>query len=166
MEIELRMTRQDIFIYSVYNSNSGAKGIFNACWTIGWLAAFVRAWSTGTPPWQECAAMVFCILLFSAIQPAILWNKSGKQAKKDTFSLPLYLTLSEKGIRVARDSEKAEIEWERIRKVVRVRHLFILDMGFGRAYLVSRQAVRGREQEFVDFCKQVLPPTKTKGLKA
>ena len=166
MEIDIRMTQKDLFVYSVYNSNSGSKGIFNFFWTLGWLAALAGAWKEGAPQWQECAIMVFGVLLFTVIQPLVLWNKSRKQAQKAGFSEALHLTLTKDKILVERNGEKADFEWNRIRKMVRVRHLFVMDMGFGRAYLISKDAVRGREKELMEFCKDVLPRTKTKGLKA
>ena len=110
--------------------------------------------------------MVFGVLLFTVIQPLVLWNKSRKQARKTGFSDVLHLTLTKEKILLERSGEKADFEWNRIRKVVRVRHLFVMDMGFGRAYLISRDAIRGRDREFIEFCKDVLPRTKTKGLKA
>jgi len=39
-------------------------------------------------------------------------------------------------------------------------------MGYGRGYLIPNESIKGREQELVDFVKNQLPETKTKGLKA
>ena len=59
-----------------------------------------------------------------------------------------------------------EIEWKQVRKVVRLKSMYILDMGYGRAYLLPNASVEGREEELIAVLKEKLPKTKTKGLKA
>ena len=56
--------------------------------------------------------MVFCALLFSVIQPCLLWNKSKKQAQAHGFSTPVNLTLSDDGVFVVNKCENSSI-WQK-----------------------------------------------------
>ena len=109
--------------------------------------------------------MIFCAMLFTVIQPCVIWRRTGKQAKTEAFNKTIHLTLGDK-IFVEQAEASGEIEWKQVRKVVRLKSMYILDMGYGRAYLLPNASVEGREEELIAVLKEKLPKTKTKGLKA
>ena len=165
MKISINMTRKDLFTFSVYNSFSGMSGLFNVIWTVVWIAAFVVSFSVPQYQLVHRFAMIFCAMLFTVIQPCVIWRRTGRQAKTDAFKQTIYLTLGEK-ILVEQAEASGEIEWKQVRKVVRLKSMYILDMGYGRAYLLPNASVEGREEELIAVLREKLPKTKMKGLKA
>ena len=165
MKISINMTRKDLFAFSIYNSFSGMMGLFNVIWTVVWMAAFVVSFSVPGYSLVHRLAMIFCVLLFTVIQPCVIWRRTGKQAKTKGFAEPIHLTLGEK-IHVEQGEAEGDLEWKQVRKVVRLKNLFIFDMGYGRAYLIPNVSVEGREEELIAVLKEKMPKTKLKGLKA
>lgn len=165
MKLSINMTRKDLFLFSVYNSFCGMSGLFNIIWTIVWMAAFVV--SFGMPGYRlvHRLAMFFCMLLFIVIQPCVIWSRTGRQAKTEAFTNTIELTLGDK-ILVEQSGASGEVEWTQVRKVVRLHDMFVLDMGYGRAYLIPDISVEGREAEFAALLKEKMPGKKLKGLKA
>ena len=165
MKISINMTRKDLFTYSVYNSFSGMMGLFNVIWTVVWIAAFAVSFSVpGYSPVHRLA-MIFCVMLFTVIQPCIIWRRTGKQAKTKGFTETIHLTLGEK-IHVEQAEASGDLEWKQVRKVVRLKSMYILDMGYGRAYLIPNVSIDGREEELITVLKMKMPKTKMKGLRA
>jgi len=165
MKISINMTRNDLFRYSVYNSFSGMMGLFNVIWTVVWIAAFIVSFSVPGYSLVHRLAMIFCIMLFTVIQPCVIWRRTGKQAKTKGFTETIHLTLGEK-IHVEQGEAEGDLEWKQVRKVIRLKTMFILDMGYGRAYLLPNDSIEGREEELIAVLKAKMPKTKMKGLKA
>lgn len=165
MKISINMTRKDLFIYSLYNSYSGLKGLFNVAWTLAWIVMFATNFGTSEDTLVSRMLMLFCILLFTVINPAMIWSATGKQAKTSAFKETVELTLDDK-IVVEQLFSTGELEWQFVKKIIRLKSMYVIDMGFGRAYLIPNAAIEGREEKFVQLLKEKLPETKTKGLKA
>lgn len=165
MKISINMTRKDLFAFSVYNSFSGMMGLFNVIWTVVWMAAFVVSFSVPGYSLVHRLAMVFCVMLFTVIQPCVIWRRTGKQAKTKGFTETIHLTMGDK-LHVEQGEASGDLEWSQVRKVKRLKSMYILDMGYGRAYLIPGASVEGREEELEAVLKEKLPKTKTKGLKA
>lgn len=165
MKISINMTRKNLFTFSVYNSFCGMSGLFNIIWTVVWMAALII--SFGVPEYRlvHRLAILFCTMLFVVIQPCVIWRRTGRQAKTEAFSKTIYLTLGDK-ILVEQDGASGEIEWNQVRKALRLREMYVLDMGYGRAYLIPDVSVEGREEEFLSVLQERMPKKKMKGLKA
>lgn len=166
MEIKVKMTAQNLFTYSMYNAYNGFKGIFSVIFTIAWIVILFATWNMEAAVWHQKLLMVFCILVFPVLQPYLLWKNTKKQAQTIGFSTPVTLRLEDNHIYIEQAGHCGDFEWPRIKKIVRIKSMFIMDMGYGRAYLIPNESIEGREQEFVDLMKKQLPETKTKGLKA
>ena len=93
-------------------------------------------------------------------------NSTKKQAKTIGFSTPVTIKLAHNHIYIEQAGHCGDFEWARIKRFVRIKSMFIMDMGYGRGYLIPNESIQGREQELVDMVKKQLPETKTKGLKA
>ncbi len=166
MEIKVKMSAQHLFTYSMYNSFNGFKGIFSVAFTLAWIVILFATWNMEAAVWHQKLLMVFCILIFPVIQPYLLWKATKKQSETIGFTTPVIINLVDNHIYVEQAGHGGDFEWARIKKVIRIKPMFIMDMGYGRAYLIPNEAIEGREQELVDYFKKQLPETKTKGLKA
>ena len=166
MKISVKMTARDLFTFSMYNSYTGFMGFFNIGFSLAALVLLIVTWDWPQAVWHQKLLMGFCALLFSVIQPCLLWNKSKKQAQAHGFSTPVNLTLSDDGVFVEQAGVTGDMPWKYVTKIVRLKSMYIIKVGPGRAYLVPNDTIEGREQEFVDILKRNLPEKKTKGLKA
>ena len=166
MELKIKMTADHLFTFSMYNSYNGWKLIFSIVFTLAWIIILFATWNMEQSVWHQKLLMVFCISIFPLLQPYLLWTSTKKQANTIGFSTPVTLKLAYNHIYIDQAGHCGDFEWPRIKRIVRLKSMFIMDMGGGRAYVIPNESIRGREQEFVDLMKKQLPETKTKGLKA
>ncbi|MBQ2250298.1 MAG: hypothetical protein II327_01535, partial [Lachnospiraceae bacterium] len=134
--------------------------------TLAWIVILFATWNMEQSVWHQKLLMTFCILIFPVLQPYLLWNSTKKQAKTIGFSTPVTIKLAHNHIYIEQAGHCGDFEWARIKRFVRIKSMFIMDMGYGRGYLIPNESIQGREQELVDMVKKQLPETKTKGLKA
>ena len=166
MEIKVTMTAEHLFTYSMYNSYNGYKLILSILFTVAWIVILFATWNMEASVWHQKLIMVFCILIFPVLQPYLLWNATKKQSQTIGFSTPVIIKLAYNHIYIDQAGHCGDFEWARIKRFVRIKSMFIVDMGNGRGYLIPNESIEGREQQLVDMVKKQLPETKTKGLKA
>lgn len=166
MEISVTMTAEHLFTYSMYNFYNGWKLIFSVVFTLAWIVILFATWNMEQSVWHQKLLMVFCICIFPFLQPYLLWTSTKKQSKTIGFSTPVRIKLAHNHVYIEQAGHCGDFEWARIKRFVRIKSMFIMDMGYGRGYLIPNESIKGREQELVDFVKNRLPETKTKGMKA
>jgi len=166
MKIKVNMTAKDLFGFSMYNSYSGFAGAFNLIFTVGALAILVYTRNWDSVSTFQRVLLVCCALIFTAVQPAMLYFKSQKHAKQEGFDTDINLTLTDKRFLAERAGVNAEFEWNQIWKVIRTKSMYIVKVGPTRAYLIPLRSIEGREKELAGIFKKSLPASKMKGLKA
>lgn len=166
MKIKVNMTARDLFDFSMYNSYSGFMGAFNGIFTVGALAILIYTWRWDSVSMFQRVLLVCCALIFTVVQPAMLNQKSKKQARVTGFSADINLTLTDEKFGVERAGVNNDLEWNQIWKVIRIKPMYIVKVGPTHAYLIPNRSVEGREQELAEIFKKNLPSSKTKGLKA
>ena len=92
ISLDIKLNVNDIWLFSMYNANRGMLGIFNLSFTLAAIYMLMINISSSDIPMK--LLFVFFILLFSVIQPAMLYLKAFKQAKnnhiKDGFKIIIY----------------------------------------------------------------------------
>ena len=165
MKITVNLTVRDLFTFSMYNSSSGFSGLFNLFFTAGAIFVLAVTWQWETVSMFQRVLLILCALLFSVIQPLILYRKSQKQAKRQGFDAELEMELADSGFRVKLGEVGCDLGWDQIWKVIRIRSMYIVKTGPTRAYLIPVRSVAGREKELEEIFRKNLPKSKRKGLK-
>lgn len=166
MKFSIKMTAKDLFEFSMYNSYSGGMGIFNVIFTVTALALLIFTWNWGGVSIYQRLILVFCCLIFTVLQPALLHFKSKKQTEMIGFSTPVNLTLTDELIKVEQAGVEGDLEWTNVWKVVRIPSMIIIKVGPSHGYLIPNRSLAGQEEELIALLRRVLPEKKTKGLKA
>lgn len=165
MKITVNLTVRDLFNFSMYNSCSGFSGIFNLIFTAGALIILAVTWQWETVSTFQRILLVLCALMFTVLQPAILYRKSKRQAERPGFSAAIDLTLTDEKFGVELGGTSYDMEWQQIWKVIRTRSMYIVKTGPTRAYLIPDRSLDGRNRELEEIFRKNLPKTKMKGLK-
>lgn len=152
---EVKMTAKDLWQFSLYHANNGMLGIFNIIFTGASLFLVVTKWGALEP--KHRVLLVFCALLFTVIQPALLYQKARKQAKLPAVQQPMRLLFSEQGLNVEQGEQKAGFTWEQIGRVDRKKTMVIVYMDRIHAYLLPNECMAGREDEFFEMVRMYLP---------
>lgn len=91
-------------------------------------------------------------LLFTVIQPIIVYRNARKQSKVYK-EYPLYYTFSERGIEVEQDDAKGSNEWDNIFKIVSTKRLIIIYTSSVHAYVIPRETLKDNIEEFKEIVK-------------
>ena len=91
VDVTLRITAKDLWMFSMYHANAGFMGMFNLIFSLAALYLLIFRWSTTTVPYR--CLLVVCALIFTVWQPFLLWNKARKQAKRPAVKNPWRLCI-------------------------------------------------------------------------
>ena len=95
MRFEVRLTAKELWQFSMYHANAGAAGMFNLIFTAAALFLLVFRWGMLTAAYR--LLMFGCVLIFTVLQPMLLYGKVRRQAKTPAIAEPMYLTFKEEG---------------------------------------------------------------------
>lgn len=124
----------DLYAFTMRHTYCSISGIFGLLISFGSLlscAIMFPSLSNATR-----FALLFVGLLFTVIQPLMLYAKCKKQIKMNkSINAPLQYILSGDGICICQKEESAEVRWEDIRKVVYTKRGIYLYMSPVRAFI-------------------------------
>lgn len=162
IKFEVKLSAKDLWQFSMYHANGGLTGIFNLIFTAAALFLLIFRWGTLTEAYR--LLLVGCALIFTVLQPAMLYNKVRKQAKSPVMQQPMLLTFHEKGLKVEQNDQKIDFTWEQMGRMTRKPTLVILYMDRVHAYLLPKAVLGEKEEAFYEMVRLHLPKEKRKGI--
>ncbi len=141
VKIEVLLKTKDMFAFLMnhtYSSISGFVGIIlSACAFI----AFVYSVDNPNMTIEYKGVLLVTGLLFTVIQPIMLYYKAGKQLKRNEFfKKPINYSFDEKNVIISQDEDKAEYTWEDVFKITSTKKLVILYLTGSRAFVLPKEA--------------------------
>lgn len=138
---------KDLYAFTMRHTYHSASGIFGVIISIASLISCVAMFSKLTVSTR--IALIFVGLLFTVIQPAVLYLKCKRQIKMNrSINAPLEYVLSDDGICVCQKDESVEVKWHEIRKVIVGKCGLYLYMSPVRAFIFPEDQC-GREYEAI-----------------
>lgn len=146
---DIQLNTSDIWWFSLYHSNRGFLGIFNLLFT----GMAVYSLVAGFADLSVMKRVIFCLmaLLFSVIQPLILYMKAKKQAKSDAIQKGIHIDICENGIVVSQAESKAEFAWENVFKVMPRKKMIILYIDAIRGYILPERDIREDREKILEL---------------
>ncbi len=158
--IEVKLTAKDLWKFSMYHSYRGLQGIFNIIFSVAALFLLAATWSSNSVPYR--ILLVICALMFTVWQPAILYLKAARQAKKPIIRTPMTLSFGQEEILVSQGKDNLKISWENIGRVDRFRDMLIIYMDRVHAYLLPDSVTGENKEALRGLLKEKLPPERRK----
>ena len=87
MKFEVKLTAKELWQFSMYHANAGFTGLFNLIFTAAALFLLVFRWGELTMAYRFL--LVGCVLIFTFLQPLLLYGKVRKQAKTPVMGEPM-----------------------------------------------------------------------------
>lgn len=162
LKFEMHLTAKNLWQFSMYHANGGMQGIFNVIFTVAPLFLLAARWSTLTVSYR--LLLVGCAMIFTVLQPLLLYNKARRQAKAPVIRMPMFLTFREKGLLVEQSDQKAEFTWDQIARVSRKPTMIILYMDRVHAYLLPKDALGDQEEAFCEMARRYVPKERLRGI--
>ena len=144
-EFDVDLKLDDLYRYTMRHTYFQLSGVFGILISVGSLILCYlnrRIYSSST-----IFVLIFVGLLFTVIQPIMLYSKCKMQMKKNEgINAPLHYTLSEEGIEIEQQEQTAEVKWYDVRKVVKAKGGQYIYMSPARAFIFPKKQC-GQEYE-------------------
>lgn len=147
---DTKLDAKDIWWFSFYHSNKGFLGIFNILFS---LACFFNAFFNKGLSTSHVVLLIFCGLIFTVIQPVILFLKSLKQAKTDAIKAGVNIVFTDDDIKVSRADTALDIAWDKVYYCMLRPNMIVIYFDNIRAYVIPRRYYLGQEKEVIEFLK-------------
>lgn len=161
MRFEVRLTARELWQFSMYHANAGAAGLFNLIFTVAALFLLIFRWGMLTNAYR--LLLFGCVLIFTVLQPMLLYGKVRRQAKTPAMTKPMYLTFKEEGLLVEQSEQEALFAWDQMGRMDRKPTMVVLYMDRVHAYLLPNKVLGERKEEFFEMVKAHLPRERRKG---
>ncbi len=151
LKYSIKLNVNDIWLFSFYTANKGFLGIFNLIFTLASIYILISTWNTS----DITRKIVFLIsaLLFSIIQPVILYIKALKQSKTIGIKKGFALDISNDGLRVSQDDDIIELDWNHIYKTKLMKSMIIIYLSPLRAYLIPKRYIVDDKEDLFTLLK-------------
>lgn len=138
IDFDVTLRVKDLFVFTMRHTYLSISGVFSLFISFGSL--FICLWNLKQFGTTTIMALLFVALLFTVVQPLMLYAKCRVQIKKsDSINQALHYTLAEEGITVRQAEQEAEVKWYDVRKVIRAKNGLYLYMSPVRAFIFPKE---------------------------
>lgn len=154
-EFDIRLTAGELFAFTMhhtYSSVSGIAGLFISIGSLVLCALRFKHFDSTT-----IMALIITGLLFTVVQPVMLYFKSSVQVKKnESISGDLHYRLSEEGIEISQGEQQAFVKWHELRKRKITKNAMYLYMSPVRAFIFPEKQCGSSYNEAVSIVKDMM----------
>ena len=158
--LDVNLTANDLWKFSMYHSNKGLLGIFNVLFSVAAIFLLLTTWNENTVMYR--ILLIICGLMFTVWQPSVLYLKAAKQAKAPVIKNTMTLSFSREGLVVSQGEERMELVWENIGRVESIKTMLIVYMDKVHAYLLPDRVTGDKKAALGALIKEQLPPERRK----
>lgn len=127
----------DLFSFLMHHTYSGISGIFGVI--ISLVSLIVCAVKFKELDTTAIIALIIIGLIFTVIQPLMLYNKARIQVKRNkNINAKLHYKLAEDGITISQGENEAKVNWYEIRKKVATGKALYVYMSPVRAFIFPK----------------------------
>lgn len=151
-EYEYTIKPSDLWQASMYYAYSSYLAVINVVCIISSIALLFKLWAT-SPDWLRALLILF-LLLFTVIQPFIVYMKARLSLKGQLTNIKL--SFSESQIEIKADGNEQKKSWRNVRGIVKKPTILIVYMEDGNGYILRNSVMHGQKEEFYDFAKKMI----------
>ena len=149
-EYTYRVRTSDLWQASMYYSYSSYMGIVNAVFIVSMIALIISRWETSSD--IQKAVMIVLLLLFTVIQPAVIWWRAKSALGSE--ERVLTLIFSKNGLTVEADGQSQNRAWNGIKGIVKKPTILIIYVDDGNGYILRNSVLGNTKNELYDFVKR------------
>lgn len=155
IEFDIRLTAGELYAFSMHHAYSSISGIAGLILSFGSL--IICAFNFRNFENTTIIALIVIGLLFTVVQPAMLYSKAKVQAKKnESISGSLHYKLSEDGIKISQGEQTAFVKWYEVRKRKMAKNAMYVYMSPVRAFIFPKRQCNGHFDDAVSLVKDMM----------
>ncbi len=146
MEVKatVKLTSKEVFGFLMHNTYSTVSSYLSILLSVAALVGFFYMYDKPNANPAFLVALIAIGLLFTVIQPMMLYFKAKKQIKKnEAINEALNYSISKSGIEVTQGEQSASTSWEEIVRITSTKNLIILYTNRVNAYVIPKNDVEG-----------------------
>ena len=138
IEFNINLTAGELYAFSMHHTYSSISGIAGLILSFGSL--IICAFNFKNFESTTIIALIVIGLLFTIVQPAMLYSKAKVQARKnESISGSLHYRLSEDGIEISQGEQTAAVKWYEVRKMKIAKNAMYVYMSPVRAFIFPKR---------------------------
>lgn len=135
VNFDIQITDKDLFKFSINNIYRKFTGILWIVFSI--TVIFITVYTWGDISINNSILLICMALLFSVMNPFLLWTKSKSQFKKnETMQKPIHYCINGKGVTISQGERTDHVDWNQTWKAVRYGNLVIIYVSSIRAFVL------------------------------
>ncbi len=155
IEFTVNMKTGYLFEFLYVNSYSGFRGVINYGFSLIAIIALIFGYGDSL---YSMIALIVLALLFTVINPGMLWFKAARQAKLNPgFSKPITYVFSKEGITVSQGEESQDAPWEMILLAKETLKSIILFTGNNNATILPKCDINEKTDDFKALLREMCP---------
>lgn len=138
LNFDAKLSAGELYAFSLRHTYKSMSGIFGLI--ISFSSLIICAVRFKYLDKTAIMALIIIGLIFTVIQPVMLWSKAKSQVKKNkSINARLNYTVNDDGITVLQGEQKAVVKWHEIRKIVVEKDAIYLYMSPVRAFIFTKR---------------------------
>ncbi|MCR5356063.1 MAG: YcxB family protein [Lachnospiraceae bacterium] len=155
-DYKYRVRVSDLWQASMYYAYSSYMGIVNVVCIIAAIVLIVSRWKGASDILRTF--MVVFLLLFTVIQPVLIYLRAGASLKG---GCPLLeLTFSQAGVTVISDGQKQFIKWQEVLSIVKKPTILVVYIKGGAGYILRNSVLKDTRNGLYDFVFRMIKESK------
>ena len=135
VNFDIQITDKDLFKFSINNIYRKFTGILWIVFSI--TVIFITVYTWGDISINNSILLICMALLFSVMNPFLLWTKSKSQIKKnETKQRAIHYCINGKGVTISQGERTDHVDWNQTWKAVRYGNLVIIYVSSIRAFVL------------------------------
>lgn len=135
---DAKLSAAELYAFSMRHTYKSMSGIFGLIISFGSLIICAVRYKYLDK--TAIMALIIIGLIFTVIQPLMLWSKANAQVKKNkSINAKLHYNISDNGITVSQGEQEADVKWYDIIKTVIVKDAVYVYMSPVRAFIFTKK---------------------------
>lgn len=140
IKISVKLTAKEMFDFMMKHTYSTFSGYIGLILSISALLGFIATFNNEAVTIQYKIVLILTALLFTVIQPFMLYNKSKKQVEQnENVNKPMEYVFDTSKIKVSQGEESVEYEWNQVIKIISSKTSVFLYTAKYRAFILPKR---------------------------
>lgn len=151
--VSVKLSVMDMYYFMLRHTYTAFSGWFGIIISVAAFVLFLCGVGRGDK--AASFALIFLSLLFTLINPLILFTKSWKQVKlSPMFQKPVSYGFGDEGIEVRQEDERAVIFWDEVVQAVCKKNHIIIYMSKIRAFILPVKQLKEENAKITDLIRE------------
>lgn len=161
IKVSIQLETNDMYSFLLLHNYKSIPGVFGVCISI--FAFVYLIVNFNSMDWMMKAILVVLAVLFTVVNPIMLYNKAKGQVKKNkTLMKPIIYEFAGKYLKLSQDKEVAEIPWDQIMCAKKMKKNLVIYITNVRAFVLPISQLGSQYALIVEHMREKMSAKRVK----